>query len=330
MKTVLAQYNKQAVYDAAEYIRQGEVVAFPTETVYGLGADAYNQAAVAKIFSAKGRPSDNPLIVHFADKSEIGAAVTEIPGDALKLMDAFMPGALTLVLKKNKRVPDNVTCGLDTVAVRVPDSEIAREFIRACGCPVAAPSANLSGRPSPTKASHVFEDMDGRIPYIIDGGETKIGLESTVLDCSGDKVRLLRPGGVAKREIEKVLGYKLIEGHSDEKPLSPGMKYKHYSPKSEVLLFAGEGASGRICAKYDEVEAKGMSAVILCLEGNTGQYAPRRTISMGKDLIDAQHNIFALFRENEYNDIIIVEGIEHEDGDALFNRLVKAGGGRVL
>jgi len=223
---------------AAKAVRDGEVVSFPTETVYGLGADALNAGAVKKIFEAKGRPGDNPLIVHIYDKSQIADLASEVTPLAEKLMDAFMPGPITVIVKKSAAVPDEVTAGLDTVGIRMPRNEVCRKFLSYCGCPVAAPSANLSGSPSPTSALHVLNDMDGRIFAIIDGGECEVGLESTVVDATGEEPVILRPGAVTKAMIDEVASSDtrsetLKEG---ETPKAPGMKYRHYAPDAEVEI----------------------------------------------------------------------------------------------
>ena len=242
------KYDKTVVYDsfddegienAAKHLREGEVVGFPTETVYGLGANALSEDAVAEIFKAKGRPGDNPLIVHISDKSQIAELVSEITPLAQKLIDAFMPGPVTVIMKKSSIIPDNVTAGLDTVGIRMPVNPVAQKFLSFCKCPVAAPSANLSGSPSPTKASHVFKDMNKYIYAIIDGGESDYGLESTVIDATGETPVILRPGAVTQSQVDEVCNVKtesrliLNEG---ETPKAPGMKYRHYAPKAEVMI----------------------------------------------------------------------------------------------
>ena len=231
--------------DAAyiERIRMGGIVAFPTETVYGLGADAWNPTAIQKVFTTKGRPSDNPLIVHVATKDQVPAFAREIPVAAEKLMEAFWPGPLTIVFHKKAEVLDAVTAGLETVAIRMPDHPLALELITATG-PLVAPSANTSGKPSPTKAEHVKEDFGHDFP-VIDGGATKVGLESTVVDLTESKPAILRPGRISRKEIEEVLDIEVKESffHHTEKPRSPGQKYSHYKPKAEVRWYAGEDLS---------------------------------------------------------------------------------------
>ena len=231
--------DKEGMADAASKVLAGEVVAFPTETVYGLGANALDSEAVEKIFKAKGRPGDNPLIVHISDKSQIEDLVSEITPVAQKLIDAFMPGPITVIMKKADKIPSNVTAGLDTVGIRMPIHKVANEFLTLCKCPVAAPSANLSGSTSPTKASHVYDDMNGYVYAVIDGGDSEFGLESTVVDATGDVPVILRPGAVTEDMIGKVIGTdistnsKLKDG---ETPKAPGMKYRHYAPKAAVEI----------------------------------------------------------------------------------------------
>ena len=240
-KTLLIDWdNDQAVMDAAEHLRNGEVIGFPTETVYGLGCDARNGEAVKRVFEAKGRPSDNPLICHIGDKEQIKEIVSEITPLAQRLIDSFMPGPITLVMKKSEIISDQTTAGLDTVGVRMPSDPAANKFLRYCGIPVAAPSANLSGRPSPTGARSVLEDMDGYIYAVIDGGDSEFGLESTVVDCTGTVPVILRPGAVTKADIDSVLqdGETVLSGvpDKDETPRSPGMKYRHYAPYAQVEI----------------------------------------------------------------------------------------------
>ena len=241
IKTLLIESDDdQALKEAAEHLRNGEVVGFPTETVYGLGCDARNGEAVKKVFEAKGRPADNPLICHIGDKEQIGDIVSEITPLAQKLIDSFMPGPITVVMKKSDSISDQTTAGLDTVGVRMPSHPVANKFLRYCGVPVAAPSANLSGRPSPTGARSVLEDMDGYIYAVIDGGDSEFGLESTVVDCTGETPVILRPGAVTKADIDSVLqsGETVMAGMLNDKetPRSPGMKYRHYAPYAQVEI----------------------------------------------------------------------------------------------
>lgn len=253
MKTSIIHVDAQAPDDcllmpAALALREGRLVAFPTETVYGLGADALNPAAVASIFTVKGRPGDNPLIVHIARLEDLPPLVSSIPPLAQKLFQAFAPGPLTLVLPKSAAVPDLVTAGLDTVAIRIPAHPVARRLIELAGVPVAAPSANRSGRPSPTQSWHVENDLDGLIPYIVDAGSCEFGLESTVIDATGDEPLILRPGAITEAQIRSVTG--AVAGSSgpadpEQAPRSPGMKYRHYAPQARVLIAEGATADER-------------------------------------------------------------------------------------
>ncbi|NUN69881.1 MAG: threonylcarbamoyl-AMP synthase [Bacteroidetes bacterium] len=224
---------------AAASISRGQVAAFPTETVYGLGADACNTEAVQRIFTAKGRPSDNPLIVHVGDRNEIGTVVSSVPAYAERLFDAFSPGPLTLVLPKHKRISPLVTAGLRTVGVRIPAHTLARKFLNACGVPVAAPSANLSGSPSPTTWQAVRHDLEGRIPCILKGVPSTIGLESTVVDCTGPAPVILRAGGITLEELRQIVPSTRLQKQQSRVPKSPGMKYRHYSPLAYVFIVSG-------------------------------------------------------------------------------------------
>ena len=241
MNTKLLTSNNNDLKTAADIIRSGGTVVFPTETVYGIGADALKPEAVKKIFEAKGRPADNPLIVHVWNKEQINDIAAEIPAGAKLLIDKFMPGPLTVILKRRPEIPDVVTAGLNTVGIRMPENKIAARFLELANCPVAAPSANLSGKPSPTRYEHCVDDMNGRVGAIIDGGDCNIGIESTVIDMSGDPV-IYRPGDVSREQIEKVLGAEVkvaVSVQEGEKPKSPGLKYKHYSPNGRVVVLRG-------------------------------------------------------------------------------------------
>jgi len=229
--------DQKKILLAAELLKKGEVVAFPTETVYGLGARVFDEKAIQKIYVLKGRPSDNPLIVHIGREEEIGLLAAEIPDSAYLLQKHFFPGPLTLVLKRNPRVPSIVSAGLPTIALRMPSHPIALKLIQTLGEPIAAPSANLSGRPSPTRREHVLEDFEDKVPLILDGGPCEWGIESTVISLIHPQPMLLRPGIIKKEEIERVLGIKIEVANKTEVALSPGMKYRHYAPKAKILLF---------------------------------------------------------------------------------------------
>ena len=325
---------------AAELLRSGSIVAIPTETVYGLGANALDPEAVEKIYKAKGRPSDNPLIVHIAEKEKVYELTESISEKAVLLMDKLWPGPLTLVLKKGPIIPEIITAGLDTVAIRMPGHPVARELIRLAGVPVAAPSANASGKPSTTTAQHVLDDMDGKIEMVVDAGVSQVGLESTVLDVSVDPPVLLRPGGITPSQIERFIGPididKTILGKINSKniPKSPGMKYTHYSPKAHVIIVKSKN-TGRQTDKIAELAKKAGSEgkkVGICATDQTKDlYKGFEILSMGdRDIPETiAASLFALLREFDDRgvDIIFAEAVdEHEVGLAIMNRMVKAAG----
>jgi len=304
--------RKYYLKSAAEIIKNGGLVAFPTETVYGLGANALDPDACAKIYAVKGRPSDNPLIMHISDDMTLDGIAKNVPPQAKKLMDAFWPGSLTIVLQKDDAVQSN----FDTVGVRMPYTVWARLLIHYAGVPIAAPSANLSGRPSPTTAQHVLEDLDGKIEMILDGGPCPVGLESTVIDCSGDTPTILRPGAVTREMIEGLIGPvdMVSEVGANEAPKSPGMKYKHYAPNAKVIVVVGEPAKVR--AKIEELAKNGHNTLIL-----------------GDSMEDIAANLFDRLRQCDEMgmDEVFVEGVEEQGlGVAIMNRLKKAASNNVL
>ncbi|MRX71080.1 threonylcarbamoyl-AMP synthase [Bacillus lacus] len=320
------------ITQAAELLAKNEVVAFPTETVYGLGANAFSDKAVQKIYEAKGRPGDNPLIVHISDHSQLNELVTDIPPYAEELMKAFWPGPLTLILPKKEGLSRYVTAGLDTVAVRMPKHPLALAIIKSAGLPIAAPSANLSGKPSPTLASHVAEDLDGRIAGIVDGGPTGVGVESTVLDCTQEKPVILRPGGVTKEQLETVAGsvevdQSLIEeGHA---PKSPGMKYTHYAPASPLTVVYGSPAFLQILVEQKQLE--GSRVGVLSAKETALSYKADQVITCGQreDLESVAASLYDALRkfDNKEVDIIYSEAFPQEGvGQAIMNRLLKAAG----
>lgn len=280
--TIKSVEDTESINAAAEIIRVGGVVAIPTETVYGLAANALNGAAVSKIFKAKGRPQDNPLIVHISSFDEITPLVREVPPSAGKLAEAFWPGPLTIVLPKTGIIPQEVSAGLDTVAVRMPSHPVARAVIKAAGVPLAAPSANASGSPSPTTARHVLDDLDGLIDAVVDGGECSVGVESTVISLVHKTPRLLRPGGITPEQLEAVLGKIEVDDAvfsalgRDEIPSSPGMKYKHYSPKANVIILKGGLEDFAAYVKANATQG----TVALCYEGEQAQM-PVKAIAFG-------------------------------------------------
>ncbi|NJP37378.1 L-threonylcarbamoyladenylate synthase [Alkalicoccus luteus] len=325
---------QSAVDEAGAMLRDGKLIAFPTETVYGLGADARSDAAVEAVFQAKGRPADNPLIVHIADEQDALLAAAAVTETAEKLMQAFWPGALTIILPHNGTLSTKVTAGLPTVGIRLPDHPAARAVIRASGCPVAAPSANRSGRPSPTRAVHVAEDLDGRIAGVLDGGPTGVGLESTVIDCTVEPPLILRPGGVTQKEIENVIGAVGVDPAlaGDSQPKSPGMKYRHYAPEAPLTLLDGSAAFMReqISASRERGERVG---VILTkdLAGESG--AEREYVLPDGDPETVARELYHALRTFKQTEVdqIFMQVITGEDlGFAVMNRLVKAAGGRVL
>jgi len=339
---VFTSENSPEFIEAAKALREGRLVAFPTETVYGLGANALDSDAVRSIYTAKGRPSDNPLIVHIADLEMLKPLVTGIKPDALKLISAYWPGPLTIILKKTGIVPDVTTGGLDTVAVRMPDNFIALELIKRAGVPVAAPSANRSGKPSPTMAKHVLEDLNGRISYIIDGGPCKVGVESTVVDMTDEPAVILRPGGITPEMIERVIGRveldkSILERKAVERPRAPGMKYRHYAPKAEVFVVSGncDDVAGWLKNAISEDEKSGIKSVILAAGEHIQEYGLNNAVSYGSinNASEVASNIFRLFRECDRMgaDKIYVEAIPKEGiGLAVMNRIEKAAGGKVI
>ena len=335
MNTFLVPADAGSIARAAALIKNGELVGFPTETVYGLGADALNPRAVLNIFAAKGRPADNPLIVHIT-KMQAMERLCCVNGAARRLAEAFWPGPLTMILPKREIVPRAVTAGLDSVAIRMPSHPVARALIEQSGCPIAAPSGNRSGRPSPTLAAHMLEDMDGRIPMILDGGPCAVGVESTVVSLLGETATVLRPGGVTPEMIAAVLGEVQV-ADSVMRPLrdgeaapSPGMKHKHYAPRARMTLYEGSprAVAVRIAAEYDALppEEKGL---ILTAAANAELYGNRTKKDLGPDAWAAAHNIFAALRQADDEGITRVfseSWPENGVGLAVMNRMARAAG----
>lgn len=334
MKTHVLRPTDKNIRVLADCINGGGVVAFHTETVYGLGADVFNESAVNEIFRVKGRPADNPLIVHVCDGAQIAEVAESIPPLAQKLIDEFMPGPLTLILRKKQGIPDCVTAGLPTVGVRMPSSQPCRAFLKACTHPVCAPSANTSTKPSPTCARHVYDDLQGKIPFILDGGNCEVGLESTILDVSDEKPRLLRAGGISKESLEKFCGMSIETVRSSTVALCPGMKYKHYAPKADVYFSSYyRDMSHGICDCYDRLVSSGKKVVVLCLQKNIPAYGERDVYDMGKSYNSYARRLFAYLRKADDcgYDAIIAEGVPSKGiGLALINRLVKSSGGRII
>ena len=335
--------DSPAMQRAGKLISEGELVAFPTETVYGLGGDALDPKAAQKIYAAKGRPSDNPLIVHIADFSDMDRVAREIPPQAQKLADAFWPGPLTMIVWKNDAVPDATTGGMDTVAVRMPRHDIALELIRKSGCLIAAPSANTSGRPSPTEAGHVAEDLSGKIAMIIDGGPVGIGIESTIIDLTEEIPMVLRPGYITPKMLSEVLGQEVIMDPgiiaSDEtrKPKAPGMKYRHYAPNADMVIVDGleEHVIDKINQLVGEKQEQGQKAAVIATDETKEFYQADIVLSIGSRADEetiAQH-LYKILREC---DELEVRAIYSESfatpriGQAIMNRLLKAAGHQVI
>ena len=335
----LTQEDRAVLAEAAAVLREGGLVAFPTETVYGLGANALDETAARRIYEAKGRPSDNPLIAHIADFEALAPLTAEIPEEGRKLAEAFWPGPLTMVFKKSGVVPHGTTGGLETVAVRMPSDPVARELIRLAGVPIAAPSANTSGRPSPTRAEHVLQDMDGKIEMIVDGGPVGIGVESTIVDVTEEIPTLLRPGAVTMEMLRSVLGETAVDPaitgpmRADIKPKAPGMKYRHYAPKADLTLVEGEtdAVVSRINALAAEKLGAGQRVGIICTEETKDRYPAGilKSIGMRANEATVAHNLYAVLREFDdlEVDCIFSESFQTDDlGQAIMNRLNKAAG----
>ena len=337
------QIDETIMEEAGRLIAEGELVAFPTETVYGLGGDALHPEAARKIYAAKGRPSDNPLIVHIADFSDMERVAREVPEAARKLAGAFWPGPLTMIVWKSDAVPMATTGGMDTVAVRMPNHPVALDLIRKSGCLIAAPSANTSGRPSPTEASHVAEDLSGRIAMILDGGPVGIGIESTIIDLTETKPMVLRPGYITPQMLSEVLGEEviidpgIIAADDTRKPKAPGMKYRHYAPKAQLTVVEGDtdAVVNYINERTAEHIANGMRAGIIATAETMEQYqagdvkcigtrADERTIAAG---------LFGVLREFDSDGVNVIysEAFQEEGiGSAIMNRLLKAAGHQVI
>lgn len=318
----------------AQILREGGTVIFPTETVYGLGANAADAQAASKIYLAKGRPSDNPLIVHIAELSQLEGVVREVGERERKLIDAFWPGPLTLIFRRGEKIPCETTGGLDTVAVRMPSGKIAAKLIRMAGLPIAAPSANLSGRPSLTCGEYILKEMRGRVDAIILDKDSEIGLESTVLDMTQEIPLILRPGKVTPRDIEEVLGISIKVDASlkdpHEPPKSPGMKYRHYSPKAEIFIVTGtrEEQQKKVSAELQRARKEGKKAAVMTLEERMKLYGDS-ALSIGRDAEEASRNIFTLLRKADEMGIarLLFEALDEEGiGEALMNRMTKAAG----
>lgn len=323
----------------ADFLKNGKTVIFPTETVYGLGANALDENAVKKIYKAKGRPSDNPLIVHIWEKKQVYTLAKGISPLAEKVMDSFWPGPITVILNKKNIVPNTTSGGLDTVAIRMPSHKVAHEIIRMSQTPIAAPSANISGRPSPTKAEHVYDEMNGRVDGIVLGGDCNFGLESTVLDLTGDTPMILRPGSITKEDLEKVVGQVLIDPslekkEDNKKAKAPGMKYTHYSPDADVFIVSGN--EDDVFNKINELikinTNNEIKTGVMCLTKNRDNYLGD-VIELGNTLDEVAKNLFDVLREMDKRkiDIVYSESFSSEGiGQAIMNRLLKSAGYKII
>ncbi|WP_028234222.1 L-threonylcarbamoyladenylate synthase [Pseudobutyrivibrio sp. MD2005] len=338
--------DEECIKEASEILKKGGLVAFPTETVYGLGGDATDKEASRKIYAAKGRPSDNPLIVHISEFSQLEAISSGLPETAKKLADAFWPGPLTMVVNKNEVVPYETTGGLDTVAVRMPNNPVALALINESGCMIAAPSANTSGRPSPTKASHVYEDLSGKIEAILDGGPVDIGLESTIVDLTEDVVTILRPGYINMDMLKEVVGevrmdpgivYNDKGTTSGAKPKAPGMRYKHYAPKGDLTIISGDedAVISTINKMAAEAIEKGSKVGIISTSETAGKYTAGEVLIIGNrsDEGSIAHNLYDILRQFDELDVDIIFSESFATpkmGQAIMNRLLKAAGQKTI
>lgn len=330
------------IKEAAKIINDGGTVVFPTETVYGIGADALNDEAVDKIFKAKGRPQDNPLIVHIARFDDLYDLALEVPDNVKILADKYWPGPMTMIINKKNILSDKITAGLKTAAIRLPENEIALALIRESKKPIAAPSANTSGKPSPTEVGHVIDDLMGKVDMIIDGGSTYIGLESTVVDMTTDIPMILRPGGITIEDIVKVLGQceydpAIIKNDDKIVPKSPGQKYRHYSPKADVILYKGslEDMARTIIHDYVQFELEGKKVGIMSTSQTEKYYVGKNTICAGDrtNLLTISSNLFRDLRKFDElgMNIILAEAVDEQGlGKAIMNRLGKAAGKTIM
>lgn len=334
--------DAEILQQAGELLLQGELVAFPTETVYGLGADALRPEAAKKIYAAKGRPSDNPLIIHVAELEALGKIVEEVPEKAQLLAEKFWPGPLTMILRKSAAVPYETTGGMDTVAVRMPDHPLALALIKAGGGYIAAPSANTSGRPSPTMAEHVYQDLNGKAAMILDGGAVGIGLESTIIDLTEEVPMILRPGYITAQMLDAVIGPVkvdpgLIQADSAVKPKAPGMKYRHYAPKADLVIVKGDSqaVTEKINSLIREAAQQGKKAGVIAVEETAGAYqgAVIKSIGSRSDEDAIARHLYGVLREYDEMDIdcIFSESFATPRiGQAIMNRLLKAAGHQVI
>lgn len=324
--------KKQNIEEVANRIRKGGLVLFPTETVYGIGANGLDEQAVKKIFIAKGRKQDNPLILHISNMEMLEQIAKNITELEYRLMEAFWPGPFTIILEKKENVPNIVTGGLNTVGIRMPSNRIAQELISYAKVPIAAPSANISGRPSGTNIEDIFQELSDKVDYIIDGGQCEIGLESTVVRVINNEVHILRPGKITEEQLQKVTEKVVVDSHilGDLKPnepiLSPGMKYKHYAPKAKCMLMYSK-ENKKLIENIEEKAKEYENPLIVCHHHNINQYGNRNVIDMGETLEEISKNAFQMLRkvDSYHPDMVLIEGVEKEGlGLAIMNRLMRA------
>nr|WP_330404910.1 L-threonylcarbamoyladenylate synthase [Clostridioides difficile] len=344
MKTIISNIDinnidYEEIKIQAKLLREGKTVIFPTETVYGLGANALDENAVKKIYEAKGRPSDNPLIVHIYEKEEVYDLAKDISDKAKLVIEKLWPGPITIILNKKDIIPYKTSGGLDTVAIRMPSNVIARAIIKEAGIPIAAPSANISGRPSPTKAKHVYEEMNGRVDGIVLGGDSNFGLESTVLDLTEEIPMILRPGSITKEVLEELLGEvkldpSLSKKEDNQKAKAPGMKYKHYSPNADVYIISGkrENVTTKINDMIKSNRDKGLKTGVMCISRNR-EFYDGEVIDLGNSLEEVASNLFDALIEMDKKGVDVIYSEEFPKtgvGQAIMNRLLKSAGYKVI
>ncbi|HBE9437859.1 RNA-binding protein [Clostridioides difficile] len=344
MKTIISNIDinnidYEEIKIQAKLLREGKTVIFPTETVYGLGANALDENAVKKIYEAKGRPSDNPLIVHIYEKEEVYDLAKDISDKAKLVIEKLWPGPITIILNKKDIIPYKTSGGLDTVAIRMPSNIIARAIIKEAGIPIAAPSANISGRPSPTKAKHVYEEMNGRVDGIVLGGDSNFGLESTVLDLTEETPMILRPGSITKEVLEELLGEvkldpSLSKKEDNQKAKAPGMKYKHYSPNADVYIISGkrEDVAIKINDMIKSNREKGLKTGVMCTSKNR-EFYDGEVIDLGNSLEEVASNLFDALIEMDKKSVDVIYSEEFPKtgvGQAIMNRLLKSAGYKVI
>ncbi|MDK8275440.1 MAG: L-threonylcarbamoyladenylate synthase [Peptoniphilus duerdenii] len=334
------EFEREKIKEVASALRDGKLVVFPTETVYGLGGNGLNEDALKNIYIAKGRPSDNPLILHIADLDMLDTLVRDIPEDAKLLIDKFWPGPLTLIFNRKSIVPDRATGGLDTVAIRMPSDKVAHAILKEAKVPVAAPSANLSGKPSPTSTAHVIEDLDGRVDYIVDSTRSFVGIESTVVDMTVNPPMILRPGYITYEDLKSVIPdvcYDNTTIDKDDKsvPKSPGQKYRHYAPSANCYTYVGDVNLVRDKIKEEINKNKDKKICVIATDRVLKEIEEdvlKLSLGSGEDLLDASHNLFYNLRVADDNDVDIIfcEGFEQSGlGVGIMNRLTKASSGNV-